>query len=57
MCDSTLMAIAARHSCYTGERIELKEFAKSDMDLSPENYDGEGLFREVAMPGSKWPAE
>ncbi len=57
MCDSTLMAIAGRHACYTGERIEFEQFANLDMDLSPENYDGEGLFREVAMPGSKWPSE
>ena len=57
MCDSTLMAIIGRQACYTGKKLDWDEFAASDLDLSPPRYElGEGLFREVAKPGTPWPA-
>ncbi len=52
MCNSTLMAIMARLSAYTGRTITWDEMLKSELDLSPAAYEwGDAPQRPVAIPG------
>ena len=52
MCNSTLMAIMARMSAYTGKTVSWEEVSSSTLDLAPEAYEwGDAPQRPVAMPG------
>ncbi len=52
MCHSTLMAIMARMSAYTGKTITWDEALNSDLDLSPKAYAwGDAPNRPVQRPG------
>lgn len=52
MCNSTMMAIMARMSAYTGKVVTWKEAWESELDLSPEKYAwGEAPQRAVPRPG------
>ncbi len=52
MCSSTLMAIMARMSAYTGKEITWKDALESDLDLSPEALAwGPAPQRPVPVPG------
>ena len=54
MCDSTLMALIARDSAYTGKKIEWAEYLKSEVVLGPKNYQwGDYTPLPVAIPGEK----
>jgi predicted dehydrogenase len=50
--ESTLMAIMARESAYSGQIVEWDEMLKSNKRLGPENYEfGPLPFPEVPIPG------
>lgn len=52
MCNSTLMAIMARMSAYTGKTITWDEALNSDLDLMPKNLDfGDITIDPIAVPG------
>jgi len=52
MCDSTLMAIMARLSAYTGKTLSWDEMLASNLDLSPAKYEfGDAPQRPVQHPG------
>jgi predicted dehydrogenase len=52
MCNSTLLAIMARLSAYTGRSVTWDEMLKSDLDLSPAKYEwGAAPQRPVPVPG------
>ncbi len=52
MCKSTLMAIMARMSAYTGKTITWEQALNSKEDLSPAKYDlGELAAPAIAVPG------
>jgi predicted dehydrogenase len=53
MAKSTMLAIIARMSAYTGERLTWEQAMNSQEDLSPESYDWTGAppADKVAMPG------
>lgn len=52
MCNSTLMAIMARMSAYTGNTISWDEALNSTLDLSPKSYEwGDLAVRAVPRPG------
>ena len=52
MCNSTLMAIMARMSAYTGQTVTWEEALNSKEDLSPATYAWTSLdMRPVARPG------
>ena len=52
MANSTLMAIMARMSAYTGKTVTWEEAMNSELDLSPEAYVwGDAPQRPVARPG------
>jgi len=52
MCNSTLMAIMARMSAYTGKTVTWEEALNSKEDLSPATYDWTSLeMRPIARPG------
>lgn len=51
-CKSTMMAIMARMSAYTGKTVTWEEAWNSTLDLSPPAYEwGDAPVREVAVPG------
>jgi predicted dehydrogenase len=52
MCKSTMMAIMARMSAYTGKTITWDQAWNSELDLSPAAYEwGDVPMRPVAQPG------
>jgi predicted dehydrogenase len=52
MCKSTMMAIMARMSAYTGKTVTWDQAWNSEMDLSPAAYEwGDVPMRSVAQPG------
>ena len=52
MCDSTLMAIMARMSAYTGQTLTWEQVLASEEDLSPPAYEwGDLEVAPVAQPG------
>jgi predicted dehydrogenase len=52
MCNSTLMAIMARMSAYTGQEIAWEQALNSQLDLSPEKLAwGDAPQRPIARPG------
>ena len=52
MCKSTMMAIMARMSAYTGKTVTWDQAWNSELDLSPEAYEwGDAPQRPVAQPG------
>ena len=52
MCKSTLMAIMARMSAYTGQTVTWDQALNSAQDLSPKAYAfGEAPKRPVPQPG------
>jgi hypothetical protein len=53
MAKSSMMAIIARMSAYTGQRLTWEQAMNSQEDLSPESYawDAAPPPAEVAMPG------
>jgi len=52
MCDSTMMAIMARNSAYTGQKIEWDEAWESEENLAPAKYDWIDLPEpKVPVPG------
>ncbi len=54
MCNSTLMALCARDSAYTGKRIEWADYMASEKVLGPENLAwGDYEPAKVAIPGDK----
>ena len=54
MCDSTLMALIARDSAYTGQKIEWADYLKSKVILGPKDYEwGDYAPLPVAIPGDK----
>ena len=52
MAKSTMMAIMARMSAYTGRAVSWDEAMQSDLDLSPPNYTlGPNPVHPIARPG------
>ena len=52
MCDSTMMAIMARMSAYTGQTVTAQQVAESKLDLSPASYEwGDIEMNPIAVPG------
>ena len=52
MAHSTLMAIMARMSAYTGQKVTFEQALNSELDLSPQAYVwGDAPQRPVARPG------
>ncbi len=52
MCKSTMMAIMARMSAYTGKTVTWDQAWNSELDLSPAAYEwGDVPMRSVAQPG------
>jgi predicted dehydrogenase len=52
MCKSTMMAIMARMSAYTGKTVTWDQAWNSELDLSPAAYEwGDVPMRPVAQPG------
>ena len=52
MCQSTLIAIMARMSAYTGQTVTWEQALNSTLDLSPENYAwGDRAVNPVPQPG------
>jgi predicted dehydrogenase len=49
---STMMAIAGREACYTGQMIDFEEALNADMRLGPEKYEwGDVPVDAIALPG------
>ncbi len=49
---STMMAIAGREACYTGQMIDFEEALRADMRLGPEKYEwGDVPVDAIALPG------
>lgn len=49
---STMMAIAGREACYTGQKIDFEAALQADMRLGPDRYEwGDVPVEAVAMPG------
>lgn len=54
MCNSTLMALCARDSAYTGKQIEWEDFMKSEVTLGPEKLAwGDFTPGDIPIPGDK----
>ena len=52
MCKSTMMAIMARMSAYTGKSVTWKQAMESELDLTPEKIEwGNNAFNPIARPG------